>query len=172
MSKYIGRTIVAIAVAVLLMTVWRDHASAKADWDHEIRMLQSRRDAAVKAKDVDAIMANYMNSGKLVVFDLIPPRQYTGWNSYKKNWQDFLAQCKDAPTWDTTDLHTMGGAGYGFSHSIVHMACTDQKGVKMDMVLRVTDCYANFGGKWLIAHEHISVPVDPATGKADLQSKP
>jgi len=43
---------------------------------------------------------------------------------------------------------------------------------KMDIVLRVTNGYANFKGKWLIAHQHISVPVDPMTGKADLQSKP
>jgi hypothetical protein len=42
----------------------------------------------------------------------------------------------------------------------------------MDLILRVTDGYANFKGNWLIAHEHISVPVDLATGKADLRSKP
>ncbi|PYV22614.1 MAG: DUF4440 domain-containing protein, partial [Acidobacteria bacterium] len=28
------------------------------------------------------------------------------------------------------------------------------------------------GGKWLITHEHVSVPVDFASGKADLSSKP
>jgi len=28
------------------------------------------------------------------------------------------------------------------------------------------------GGKWLIFQEHVSVPVDLATGKADLLSKP
>jgi hypothetical protein len=40
------------------------------------------------------------------------------------------------------------------------------------MILRVTDGYANFGGEWLIAHEHVSVPVDLTTGQAILQSKP
>jgi hypothetical protein len=27
----------------------------------------------------------------LVVFDLIPPRQYLGANAYRKDWTDFLA---------------------------------------------------------------------------------
>jgi hypothetical protein len=39
------------------------------------------------------------------------------------------------------------------------------------MVIRTTDCVRKVKGKWLIVHEHNSVPVDPATGKADLMSK-
>ncbi len=134
-------------------------------------MLEDRLAAGIRAKDIDKIMACYMNSPKLVVFDLIPPRQYTGWEAYKANWQGFLAQCNDSPTWEISDLHIQGGQGYAFSHSIQHAACTTKNG-KMDLILRVTDGYANFKGNWLIAHEHISVPVDLATGKADLRSKP
>ena len=134
-------------------------------------MLQDRLAAAIRAKDIDKIMACYINSPKLVVFDLIPPRQYTGWDAYKANWEGFLGQCNDSPSSDISDLHVQGGQGFAFSHGILHLACTTKNG-KLDLTVRVTDCYANFKGKWLIAHEHISVPVDLATGKADLQSKP
>jgi ketosteroid isomerase-like protein len=40
------------------------------------------------------------------------------------------------------------------------------------MTFRVTDCLRKIGGKWKIAHQHISFPVDMASGKADMQSKP
>jgi ketosteroid isomerase-like protein len=40
------------------------------------------------------------------------------------------------------------------------------------MVIRTTDCLKKIKGKWLIVHEHNSVPVDLATGKGDLLSKP
>jgi ketosteroid isomerase-like protein len=40
------------------------------------------------------------------------------------------------------------------------------------MTLRLTDVLREINGKWLIVHEHVSVPVDVATGKADLTSKP
>jgi len=36
----------------------------------------------------------------------------------------------------------------------------------------VTDIYRKINGKWLIIHEHISVPVDLTTNKADLAAKP
>ena len=37
---------------------------------------------------------------------------------------------------------------------------------------RVTDCLKKINGVWLIAHSHVSVPVDMRTGEADMQSKP
>jgi ketosteroid isomerase-like protein len=40
------------------------------------------------------------------------------------------------------------------------------------MAFRLTDVLRKVKGKWLIVHEHVSVPVDVATGKADLTSKP
>jgi hypothetical protein len=36
----------------------------------------------------------------------------------------------------------------------------------------VTDDYRKVNGKWLIAVEHISVPVNYVTGQPDFQSKP
>jgi ketosteroid isomerase-like protein len=49
---------------------------------------------------------------------------------------------------------------------------TDKEGQKVDLTVRVTDGYRKRKGKWFITHEHVSVPVDLATGKADLASKP
>jgi hypothetical protein len=37
---------------------------------------------------------------------------------------------------------------------------------------RVTDCLKKINGVWLIAHSHVSFPVDTRTGDADMQSKP
>ena len=42
----------------------------------------------------------------------------------------------------------------------------------MDVTMRITDVLRKSSGKWLIIHEHVSVPVDLASGKADLSSKP
>ncbi len=45
-------------------------------------------------------------------------------------------------------------------------------GKALELTVGVTDVYRKINGKWLIVHEHVSVPVDPNTGQADLQSKP
>jgi ketosteroid isomerase-like protein len=60
----------------------------------------------------------------------------------------------------------------GFSHGIQHVLGTGKQGHPIDRTVRVTDGYRKVGGDWLIVLEDISVPVDLATGKPDLASKP
>ena len=38
--------------------------------------------------------------------------------------------------------------------------------------LRVTVGYRKTGGKWLVTHEHVSMPIDMKTGKAPTDLKP
>ena len=47
-----------------------------------------------------------------------------------------------------------------------------RRGNKLDLTVRVTDVYKRARGRWLIIHEHVSVPVDLDTDKPDLASKP
>jgi ketosteroid isomerase-like protein len=170
MLRITWRTIAASVLALVLVVIWR--AEASADAHTSILALEAKFTDAVKAKDLDQIMSCYVNSDNLVVFDVIPPRQYIGWNAYKEDFRKFLAQCKDAPNLEISDLDIDGDTRVAYSHSIQHFTCTNQDGRKMDVTLRVTDGYHNFHHNWLISHEHISVPVDLTTGKADLQSKP
>ena len=165
------KTYLPIAMAVVAMVMVMA-AQARADDKAEIEALEKRVAAAVQAKDVNAVMANYLPGDSLIVFDVIPPRQYTGWGAYKKDWQGVLGGCADSPKMDISDLAITTGRRIAFSHSIQHFVCTDAKGNKLDMTLRATDAYRKEKGKWLIVHEHISVPVDLATSKADLSSKP
>lgn len=171
MPKFSWRIIAAPIAAWLLVVTCCTEVSAT-DVQGAIRSLEDSFAAAVRAKDLDQIMAHYTVSEALVVFDVTPPRQYTGWKAYKEDWRKFLAQCKDSPKFEISELETYGGNRFAYSHSIQHFSCTNQQGKNLDLVLRVTDGYANFGGEWLIAHEHVSVPVDLTTGLAVLRSKP
>jgi ketosteroid isomerase-like protein len=90
MSKVTWRGIAALIAALLLVIVCRTEASAT-DTEGAIRSLETSFAAAVRAKDLDKIMAHYTVSDDLVVFDLVPPRQYTGWKAYKEDWRAFLA---------------------------------------------------------------------------------
>jgi uncharacterized protein (TIGR02246 family) len=139
----------------------------------DIKALEDRFAAAVKAKDVNAIMANYVPDQSLIVFDVIPPRQYTGADAYRKDWEGFLGGFT-GPIADASisDLDVTVGGDIAFSHSIQHILGTGKDGKPSEITVRVTDGYRKVDGKWLIAHEHISVPVDLETLKPDLMSKP
>ena len=138
----------------------------------DIKALEDRFVAAFKAKDVDAIMKVYAPDQTMVVFDVVPPRQYVGAAAYRKDWQAFFDSFDGPITVELTDLDAVADRNLAYSHSIQRVAGTDKHGKKLDLTVRVTDVYKKAHGHWQIIHEHVSVPVDLETGKPDLSSKP
>jgi ketosteroid isomerase-like protein len=127
---------------------------------------------AVNAKDINGIMAFYVPDESLFVFDAMVPRQYVGAAAYRKDWEGFLAAYPSTMHAEISDLkvETEGNLGYG--HVIFRSNGPGKDGNPLDLTVRVTDVYRKINGKWLVIHEHVSWPVDLATGKADLTSKP
>lgn len=141
--------------------------------EQEIRALEDRFAAAFRAKDVDSIMKNYAPGAELFVFDVTPPRQYVGFDAYKKDWQDFFAAFPGpVDKFEVQDLSIETDGKLAYSHSIQPLVITAKDGSKFSLTVRVTDGYRKINGKWLITQEHVSVPADLETGKADLSSKP
>lgn len=165
-------TTTVIVAAFVTFSMLPGTSQAKSDDEAKIETLESSFVAAFNAKDVDAIMKCYVPDASLVVFDVVPPRQYLGADAYRKDWQDFFALFKGPVKFRITDLHVEAAGTLGYSHSIQYVSGTDMKGQPIELVVRVTDGYRKVDGNWLIAHEHVSVPVDVTTGKPDLMSKP
>jgi len=57
------------------------------------------------------------------------------------------------------------------AHYMLPITWTDKAGAHSELG-RYTQVLKKVNGKWLIWHEHFSVPYDPATGKAVLEAKP
>ena len=159
-------------IAALTICCGATLVRAGADDEAEIKALEARLVKAVEAKDADAIMTNYVTGDSLIVFDVVPPRQYVGSEAYKKDWKEFLASCAGPLKVELTDLSLVTDDKIGYGHNIQRFSCKTANGTMQDFTIRVTDGYEKRGGKWLIAHEHVSVPVDLTTSKADLSSKP
>ena len=137
-----------------------------------IQALEEKLAAAIGAKDVDRIMSFYVPDESLFVFDCVPPRQYVGARAYRKDFEDFLAQYPGPNKVEVSDLNVTSDGQLAFAHYVLHMTGVAKDGTKTEMNFRLTDCLRKTKGKWLIVHEHVSFPVDLATGKADLLSKP
>ncbi|HEX4159332.1 MAG TPA: nuclear transport factor 2 family protein [Rhizomicrobium sp.] len=138
----------------------------------QIEALEDRFAAAFNAKDLDAIMKVYEPGPGLFVFDVTPPRQHVGWEDYRKDWQDALAGMKGPVKFEISDLSITVDGDVAYGHSIQRMTGTNTKDKAVDVTVRVSDVYRKLKGKWLIVEEHVSVPVDLDTGKADLTSAP
>jgi uncharacterized protein (TIGR02246 family) len=121
-------------------------------------------------KDTNAIMALYDHD--VFVFDLVPPRQYAGWDAYRKDWDDTFAMLPGPGNSTLADMNITVVGSAAYTHYIVDGTMTDKDGKQMHMVVRSTDVLRKQKGKWLIVQEHNSFPVDLTTGQADLLSKP
>ncbi|MBO9198666.1 MULTISPECIES: YybH family protein [Niastella] len=130
------------------------------DGEAEIRLLEQRVVAAFNAGDIDAIMENYVPGKELVIFDVVPRKEYRGADAYRKDWGDFFSHFKNKPKLSITDLEITVEGNIGFSHSFQRVTGTDLQGNSIDRTVRVTDGYRKIDGKWLITLEHVSMPVD------------
>src|SRR5690348_11012100 len=137
MKTLLARLVGGAVVLTLLALVFCP--PAKADAREDIRALEDRFAAAVKAKDVDAIMKVYVPDQTLFVFDVVPPRQYVGAAAYRKDWQQFFALFNGPVTFEMTDLDIAADHNMAYSHSIQRVAGTDKQGKPIDLNARVTD---------------------------------
>lgn len=166
-------TVVAAACGIILGAVFQPGMAAAQTGDEaQIRAVEDQFAAAFKAKDIDAIMKVYVPDESLFVFDVVPPRQYVGATAYRNDWAEFFKTLDGTPNFEITELAITVDGNLAFSHSIQHVAGKKPTGEPLDLTVRVTDAYRKIDGKWLIVHEHVSVPVDLDTGKPDLASKP
>lgn len=125
---------------------------------------------AIRAKDINAVMFVY--APDLVAFDVVPPLEYIGAESYRKPWQEFFELYQNPIQYEVHDLSITAGDDVAFSRSLIRLNATMKNGRKTDLWLRWTACYRKTDGKWLIAHLQVSVPVDLGNGKAMLDLKP
>ena len=136
----------------------------------QIEALERGFAAAFNAKSVDRVMSYYARDG-LFVFDVGTPREHDGWESYRKDWEGLFGMFPGLH-FAISDLAITVVGPVAWSHCIQSATYTGKDGAKTDLVVRVTDVYRKTGGRGKIVQELVSVPVDFATGKPDMLSKP
>jgi uncharacterized protein (TIGR02246 family) len=147
-------------------------ARTAANNEVEIRALLDQWAKAFHAKDLNGIMAIYEPGDALVSYDIVPPLQYSGYEAYKKDYQEFMDQFRGPIDIEYRDLKIFAGDTVAFSRGLERMTGTLKSGQKFDAWVRFTEGYRKTNGRWLAIHDHISVPVDLDSGKAVLDAKP
>jgi ketosteroid isomerase-like protein len=123
----------------------------------------------IGAKDLDRLKQIY--STDVVSFDVEPPLQHVGIEAKLKNWARVFT-IFDNVNYEVRDLALTVGDDVAFGHGFGRLSGTLKNGrATSGMWVRVTFCFRNLDGHWLIAHDQASVPLDIASGKgvADLE---
>jgi len=125
---------------------------------------------AFTAKDLTLMMSLF--APEMISFDIIPPLQYAGSDTYRKVWKETFALFKDPIHIEIRDLNIISDGNLAFSYCFLRLHATMTNGKKIDYWERLTCCFQKIDNKWLIVHEHVSLPADLKTGKAVMNLTP
>jgi ketosteroid isomerase-like protein len=140
-----------------MTTVSKDEAA--------IRELTNRFVRAFNAGDIDAIMENYVQDESFILYDVVPRDDYRGADLYREAWKEMFSRFEGRPKIAVVEQGITVDTNVAFGHCFMHVLGTNKQGQPVDRWVRVTNGYRKIEDKWLIALEHISVPVDFVTGK-------
>jgi uncharacterized protein (TIGR02246 family) len=137
----------------------------------EVRALIDARSEAMRAKDIERVMALYADD--VVYFDLVPPLRYSGADALRARFLDWFARWQGPIGQQTEELSVAGDEHVAAAHMLIRAHGTLRDGREVDYFVRVSNtCARPPGGGWLFTHEHVSLPVDMATGTAVMDLTP
>jgi uncharacterized protein (TIGR02246 family) len=148
-----------------------DLPKVRANDEAPIRELVHAWAAALRAKDVDHVLAHYAED--VVSFDLVPPPQCQGGEALKKSLAAWFPTFLGPIGFELRDLRIMADDAVAVCRSLNRISGTRTRGDQTDLWVRVTLVWRRVAGRWLISHEHASVPfyVD-RSNRAAIDRKP
>jgi ketosteroid isomerase-like protein len=135
-----------------------------------IRQHIDRLVEAIRAMDLESVKSIY--APDIVSFDAGPPLQRVGAQAKWKNWEEAFTVFQPPLGYDVRDLTLTLDGDLAFTHSFNRLSGTLKNGSRMGFWVRVTVCFRKIDGNWLIVHDHVSVPLDVATGRGVVDLQP
>jgi uncharacterized protein (TIGR02246 family) len=121
-----------------------------------IRNLVKKWAGAVRRKDLKGILANH--SPDMLMFDVPPPLQSKGIRAYKKTWDLFFSWAQDSGVFDINEMNITAGHDVAFVTALMRCAGTEANGKRRALEFRLTIGLRKIGGRWIVMHEHHSIP--------------
>jgi uncharacterized protein (TIGR02246 family) len=128
------------------------------DSERAIRTVIENWAAAVRRKDVDAILSHH--AADIVMFDVPPPLQSTGIDAYKKTWDLFFSWSHDPVVFDIMEMQVTAGENVAFATALMRCSGTEKNGTDLALDFRLTVGLQKIDGQWVITHEHHSIPAE------------
>jgi uncharacterized protein (TIGR02246 family) len=143
---------------------------AMASTQAEVRALLDSWSEAVRSKDIDRLMALY--APDIVYFDVVPPLHYSGSDAVRRNFLRWFDAWESGIGQDIRDLTLVASGELAVAHVLIRASGTLKTGREVGYWVRATVGCQRSNQRWVITHEHISLPVDVASGLAVMDLEP
>ena len=135
-----------------------------------VRALLESRVEACRAKDLDRLMSLYAPDS--IYFDVVPPLQFVGSAAIRQNFLRWFDEYEGPIGLETRDLKILASEDVAFAHMLHLNSGTRKSGQATHIWVRSTVCCQRSQNRWVITHEHISLPFDPKSGTAVINLVP
>lgn len=136
----------------------------------EVHALLEEWSEAIRSRDIDRLMALY--APQSVYFDVVPPLQFSGSAAIRQNFLRWFAAWQSAIGQDIRDLTISASGDVAFASMLIRTSGTLKNGHDVGYWVRATVCCHRTDHCWVMTHEHISLPVDPASRSAVMDLEP
>ena len=131
---------------------------------YEIRAFLDSRSEAISTGDLDRLMSFY--SPEIVYFDIVPPLQYVGSAALRERFSLWFDGFEGSIGQEVHDLTIVTSGDVAVASMLIKASGTRKNGQEVGFWVRATSSFLRSDNGWLITHEHVSLPVDLATGSA------
>jgi PhnB protein len=111
---------------------------------------------ALRAKDIDRVMAHYASA--ILVCDLAPPLRRSGMQALRQFLEDWFPTWQGPIGFELRDLQITSGDDIAYCHGLKRISGRKTDGEEPDLWIRATLCFRKIDGEWKITHWHESVP--------------
>lgn len=149
----------------------RQDPTDSTDAEDEVRLLHQKWFDDTAAKDLDAMMAAIAND--VVSYEHDEPLQHLGVEAVREVCARGLAAAGDASIrWNVPDLKILVRRDLAITWGLNRVRVEHSDGQTIDTWSRGTRVFERRNGAWLMIHQHLSFPYDPATGQANTTLHP
>jgi len=143
-------------------------AGSRADDKADIAATEKALVKAFVAKDINTMMSFY--APDIFLFDDGgPPRQIVGAAAVRKMFESFFKVIGSVKA-ELGELTIESDGTLAYAHYVQSMIYTYKSGQQAKVAVRWTDIFRKINGRWLLVHEHGSMPYDYRNGRTDLSS--
>jgi uncharacterized protein (TIGR02246 family) len=138
--------------------------------ESEVRALLDAQAEAMRAKDLDRLMSLY--SPEVIYFDVVPPLRYAGSAALRARFTEWFDGYTGRIDMETRDVSVVANGAVAVAHWLSRASGTLTNGRAVGAWVRASNTCQRFDRGWLITHEHVSLPVDPGSGRAFMDLTP
>lgn len=140
-----------------------------ADGEGQIRRVIAEQDAALAAKDIDAMIANFADGA--VLYDLKPPFVTTV-ADLRQGLETCMPYMPDGFAVETHELNIEVCGTLAHAHRLWTMTGIPDDHPAAGGWFRTTTVFRKRGGAWKITHDHCSIPFDFAANQPVFTPEP